>query len=726
MRKKGVITVFLSFIFLFFLNFLMTTVEAARISAGRSYIAMLGLNAGRGLESRYYYPLFKEYGLLAVDSGFGGTLPDGKKLENIMNESLQYAEKNTLGGLIDASELSVASIQVKTLVSNDFKAFKEQIKEEAVYEGAELLCSFFTDNSLETVESVTGLQVKQQEAGKATAAVSIEILKMMELVDGVCTTDEGLKTDKKGNYQVASSFAKKFFAKDTETLEQSYGNSVILELVKPYIIDVKVAIENLWQVIQDYKKLRTYVDKESTEIVLEEMYKALYLGWDGSMIAYLEALKQADILERVQKVAQSDVLQYEQELIGSIGIDNEVLAGLFAELDHLKDYVGLNEKGYNAGNIKKNLLNNLNVMQTAALPEIQEFVDGEGEIIVDEMENCLSNFTVIISGMVYDSLRFDYGNLKAADGLKSKLEDTVTSILAGGVFSILGVKDVSEKELEGSALPSKGKATGQTGNIKKLFEEVSADIVNGQLASLLKSGYQNMSMDFLMEVYMKNHFKSFQDPHDGSSRLDYEREYMLFGNKSDEANLLATATRLIALRAVFCFAALMADQERNGEVTLLAESMAVFGVPALVYIAKYLILTVWAIEEAIVEVAALMAGESVPVFNLKGNVKLHELFIFTPELVSAKVKAMGKTQTGVGYDAYIILLSFLQNDGKKYGRALDLIQENIRYRYRDSFRIGNCVCSATFVVKGKIGQKFHEGFFDDAVYEVSTDGAFSY
>ncbi len=726
MKSSGVVTVFLSLILLLFLNFLMTTIEAARITAGRSYLEMLGVNAGNYLESRYYFPLFQEYGLLAMDAGQGSTVINQKKLEADMNVCLKYSEEQSIGGLIKLSESGLTSLQLKTLVSDNYQGFKEQIKAEAVYEGAELLNEFITGNSLESVSRSTALQVQQQKAGEATNAVSIEILKLMELVDGICTAYTGLKTDKNGNYLVADNFVKKFCPHELNEMEDTYGSSVIYERVKERIVHVQSGIESLLQIIKDYEHLKNYVDKESTRTALEKMYLAFYQGWNACITAGVAAAQQAEILEKVQTIARVDVLEYEQKLIEASGMDNEVLAGLFKELDSIKDYVGLNEKGYNAKKIKENLIYNINVLQSAYLPEISELREAEGEIATEEMGVALTNFSSIISCMTYQYLKFDYGNLKASDKPEEKLKGAISKLFSEGIFTLLGVENVSEKTIDGTALPSKGMSTTQTNDIMKLFRAICDDLADLDIGSMLKAGAREMSMDFLTEVYLNNHFTCYGDKQAGRGRVDYEREYILHGKKTDEANLMATALQLVALRAVFCFTALMADAGRNQEAAALAQTMAVFGIPALVYAAKYLILTVWAIEEAVVEVAALFSGKKLPVFNLKGHLKIQELLILSPELVRAKVNSIGNTSAGVGYDAYILILSFLQTDGVKYGRALDLIQENIRYRYNKAFRVGNCLVSASFNINGRLEKRFTQGFFKDEAYEYMLKGGFSY
>ena len=204
--------------------------------------------------------------------------------------------------------------------------------------------------------------------------------------------------------------------------------------------------------------------------------------------------------------------------------------------------------------------------------------------------------------------------------------------------------------------------------------------------------------------------------------LTYEREYVLCGKHSDSENLAATALRLTALRSVFTFTSLIADPQRNGEVTALAMSISGFsGLPALLYVVKYLILTVWAVEEALVEVCALLAGRKVPVYSATGRIGIGEILTMTSERVREKAAAVSGITPGADYSQYLTLLSLIEGLNKKELRIADLIQENLRLKYRDSFRIKNCITELDFKSSVKAGSRFNTGFFPESAYEAETE-----
>ena len=86
------------------LSFVFTTLEAARITAAKSYLAMLSEMASDSLQGSYYYPLFSEYGLLAVEGGYGSTDLSKEKIDLFLNDLLEHSTEKTWRGLITAND----------------------------------------------------------------------------------------------------------------------------------------------------------------------------------------------------------------------------------------------------------------------------------------------------------------------------------------------------------------------------------------------------------------------------------------------------------------------------------------------------------------------------------------------------------------------------------------------------------------------------------------------
>jgi hypothetical protein len=238
-------------------------------------------------------------------------------------------------------------------------------------------------------------------------------------------------------------------------------------------------------------------------------------------------------------------------------------------------------------------------------------------------------------------------------------------------------------------------------------------------AALFKEAGEKLTSDFLTEVWLSGHFSDYTSP-GTDTRLSYEREYVLSGKKTDVENLASTALKLTALRAVFTMTSILADPNRNSEATYMAASVAGFtGIPALLYVVKYAIITVWALEEALVEVSALLMGKKVPLYSPTGRIAIYEIATMTKEKVRIKAGSIQQGSAGVNYIQYITLLSFFTGLEKKELKIADIIQENIRLKYRDTFRMGNVVTRWSFNASVTTTQKFDTGFFNKLAYFLS-------
>ena len=81
------------------------------------------------------------------------------------------------------------------------------------------------------------------------------------------------------------------------------------------------------------------------------------------------------------------------------------------------------------------------------------------------------------------------------------------------------------------------------------------------------------------------------------TRLNYEREYLIFGDKSDKSNLLSMVLRLVAIRTLFCLVMILKQPDRVAKLDGLAAGTVGFtGMPVLGAVVKYSILLLWSVE----------------------------------------------------------------------------------------------------------------------------------
>jgi len=153
------------------------------------------------------------------------------------------------------------------------------------------------------------------------------------------------------------------------------------------------------------------------------------------------------------------------------------------------------------------------------------------------------------------------------------------------------------------------------------------------------------------------------------SYFNSEIEYILFGSKSQNTNIILTKSALMLIRFALNTAHVYSDGEKQTKANIIATSIAGWwtfgaGIPVI----ANLISCAWAVAEAGIDVRALVNGEQLPIYKLKGDWKLdiglNQVANKTPDILK------------IDYEDYmrILLLSKPKEDRLRY--ILDLIHIN--------------------------------------------------
>ncbi len=727
--NNGSITVYLTLMLLIMLSFVFTALEAARITSAKAYHVMVSEMASESLKGSYFFPLFEEYGLFAIDGGYGGTNTDIAKMTDFLTDKLEYSTFWTWRGLITAEHPRTIINSTETLLTSNTAGFASQIRDEVGFEGAELILSEFTDNAVvQNSETLDSLLEAQEAAMNASEEVSQQILKLMSCVDGVATTKTGLKV-KKGQLVSSEEFLKCFGAGDMSYMKSTYGNPRIFNLASSYIVypgevgkrvvgdiekcieiqtnisvyeketeslelklrtlkndeerdrelikDVEEQIDSMDHLIKEYnKELKNLMDR------IEEGYGMLDDTIKASKASVNEAMDAVNELAISQKGAASSILGYDNLVNSSAGLLTDGMQSYFeGEAKELKALIGYEGTGYDTGTMIQTLKSNKQFLENCSLPRFDKNN-------LPLMKECVQKVVNAAAHITYNGFYFDYGSIHTGEITGIDILERIEELLGGGVLKAIGIEEISERELSGTDLPS----------------ALGASISSGGLVDSM-----------ITELYLKNNFGCYTKQKD-FTKLAYEREYIAFGRKNDKLNLEAMASKLYAFRFAMSLAAVLTDETRTNEAEALGRLIAGFtGLPPLIYVIKYLILTLWATAEALVEVCALFNGKAVPVFSEEGHVNFAELLLMSrPEIqnVASEFEDSGAPD----YSLYLTFFSMFEDVNTRNLRALDLIQENIRYRFRDSFRIGNCITEVDFTMSVDFIQKFDTGFFNDEAY----------
>lgn len=202
--------------------------------------------------------------------------------------------------------------------------------------------------------------------------------------------------------------------------------------------------------------------------------------------------------------------------------------------------------------------------------------------------------------------------------------------------------------------------------------------------------------ELLFGEYVTEHFSSAADK-ENSGVLDYQVEYILEGRGSDRENLEAVAGKLLMLRFVANYAYIQTDAEMKGEAEALALTLcSLLAAPAVTKAAAQAILLAWAYGESIVDIRALLAGNRVAFIKSKESWQLSLSSLLS--LGTEKDKSDGAdAQDGVSYTDYLKILLFLKNQDTVGIRTLDLIEQNLRTEFGQSyFHADQCISRIEF------------------------------
>lgn len=188
---------------------------------------------------------------------------------------------------------------------------------------------------------------------------------------------------------------------------------------------------------------------------------------------------------------------------------------------------------------------------------------------------------------------------------------------------------------------------------------------------------QNSLSDKLRFVYyLKTHFSNFTTE-DKVHPLAYELEYILEGKAEDQKNLEGIMEKLLLFRMGTNYTYLLANPGKKAEAETIAGVLStVFSAPIATEVICQGILVLWAYGESILDLRELFLGGKVPIIKTDENWQL--------QLENAwklgkddGMYASGKTEEGIGYEAYLMALLFAQRKEMICMRALDVIEINM-------------------------------------------------
>ena len=205
-------------------------------------------------------------------------------------------------------------------------------------------------------------------------------------------------------------------------------------------------------------------------------------------------------------------------------------------------------------------------------------------------------------------------------------------------------------------------------------------------------GTGNLVSRILVGEYNIRFFQGFQKEM-GEGEF-YELEYLIHGGNQDRDNLAGVVSHLIALRQGLNLIHILSDPGKREEARNLALAIVGgTGILPLVSVTAFLIMTVWALGEALADVRALLDGGRVPFLKTRNQWKmsLDQLLDIGRNGRLPDGEAADDGGNGLSYKGYLRILIFGGYGTGMVYRMMDIMEVNIE-RGQNGFSMGRCAC----------------------------------
>lgn len=731
-KEQGSITVFMSLVMLLIMSILCVQVQAVAINTGMYMVDKAHSAAQKAVMSNYCKEIYDNYHIFTVDleaEDMEGKLVDYVKAS--INPSIKYTGKAyssvNLSGVnfVDATDVDFEKITEqdgKLFIDEVVQYMKFHLEDDFAKEYLEKFTPFNkTDNVSKVVE-------KKQEIYDKALNVSSNVLKLMGYVDGIGVGNGEVKYDSNGYIKIEKYYAK-ILVHNSDMNELGINNEELYMLLKDKCYIITNEIELLEEEYLEYgnavkknkniSKLKKSCSKHRKELlkIIEES-----LDYHEKAISIIDKIYEEN---SKYEDAKKEFGLYLDSVKG------EIPQNIYIQL---KDD---NQKKENKNiledlpQIKSQLMKNKNIL--IELKEIGDIKFGKdeddfvrGQAILKKMLDCSKDYSV-------EKISFDYKGLKIKKD-KTNYFQSAKSVIDNGVIGLVTSEDkLSKNRLEEATLPS-GElseesvlgiggaiASGATSGIEEAISSFSTITTlmsqgfNG-VTQMLEEGSDNALDKIFLCEYINQNFNCYgvvgsDVSSDLQHALEYEKEYLICGNSTDMANLRSIVNKILVIRTVCNFISLFTDSGKNAQAMEVASLAFGFtGVPAIVEAAKILIMFMWAYEESLVDMYALLDGSGVPLIKTGNQILLsmEELPLLSKSLIMQKAKNYKNSSivASVTYDLYLNLFMVMSDESKLAYRCMDLIQGNINKTYEKNINLKRCAYGMSSTVNVSFDMKY--------------------
>lgn len=656
---KGSITVFLSLIMLLIFSLVCTVIEISRISSAYARCNEITYMALDSTFSSYAREIFEDYGIMVL----------WKNDTQLLNDYTKYVDKN----------------------SNYKKDFKYNIYD--------ILGVRNANSKVETVKNVMdngGEIIYDQICDYMKNAIAQDVIDKLMKNSNALSQNEDIEQFNK-SLEVCSDKLKdmevnvKNIFDDINTIKQCpYNPKEVIQNMKDRLNEIK-SIEPT----DDYNR---QVRDNLFDMYIIEYRK--YKEWKNTLDNYLQDIlinsdKYFENLELAKDYVDDMDTKLEEE---KADYQNELYSIMKEEITDLKQEVFNSDKdNYNIENNKKLTL--------------------EQKEIVDEISNSMSPVLERT-----DELDYSYNKLSNYENADILIEDSYKAIYLAEEKIINYNFNLSINYSIGDATKKKNEVVDFVKKLKK--DGVMGYVVNGDISDktidkgkLSSDTYKDTEYkwknygrdkELLRKILVGQYiFDKFNDYISGEKKnqLNYEIEYILFGNGCDRDNLKECINKIILLREGFNFLFLLKDSTKRNEAYELALTIVGYtGMPAIVRLTQFLIMAAWSYAESVVDAKNLLEGEKVSLIK-----KADEWNLSLSNIKSLKSdNNKNKVESGLTYEDYLRYLLISQDKYTQVIRMLDLMELNIQDKYNVNFQMKQCIVQATVYTEYKVKRLFSD------------------
>lgn len=224
--------------------------------------------------------------------------------------------------------------------------------------------------------------------------------------------------------------------------------------------------------------------------------------------------------------------------------------------------------------------------------------------------------------------------------------------------------------------------------------------------------------------YANKVFSSYTNEKNRTTK--YGLEYLIGGKSREKDNLISVINRLLVVRLLLNFTCVMSDAAFQEKSLATATAIAgITGLPPVINAIQYTILLILSLEEACVDVRALLMGKKISALKKSSDfqMKYEEICMGSKKLFTQKANVYpnddGKKEISyISYSQYLwsFLLFVSQDTIEK--RIFSLIEYDLREKYNRTFCVHTCICKCRYKINYQIPYQFCElPFLENSLFQ---------